>query len=414
MDDRYDAETHPVQKDMKTNRRSRWLTIVLCLTGVALIAGLMIWGFLNKAKPIAPEKLVRVERGDIARSVVAIGHIEALSKMQLKSKANGIIQALLADVGDKVKEGQILAELDKDNPQAQVREANATVEAEEANLQMAVAGEARARIEAANPELDFALREFQRVEKLFDQGIASSQALDDTKKTHDIAANRRLLLEAAARSAAAQVIQAKAHVAAARAAQDRADENLRNATIRSPIEGVVLTRDTEMGDAVSSILNLGSAATLIMTLGDMSSVYVKGEVDEADVGRIRTNMPVRIKVESFAGESFKGTVTRIAPMGKEKDNVRTFEVRVSIANPEGRLRVNMSANAEIVLEERTKVLLIPEAAILYDRNGKPSVQKRDATIKIGYRKEPIRLGISNGQRAEVQEGVSEGLELVLP
>jgi len=399
---------------MKTSRRSRWLTIVLPLIGVTIIAGLMIWVFLNKAKPIAPEKLVRVERGDIARSVVAIGHIEALSKVQVKSKANGIIQALLADVGDKVKEGQILAELDKDNPQAQVREANATVEAEEANLQMAVAGEARARIEAANPELDYALRESQRVEKLFGQGIASSQALDDTKKTHDIAANRRQLLEAAARSAAAQVIQAHARVAAARAAQDRADENLRNATIRSPIEGVVLTRDTEVGDAVSSILNLGSAATLIMTLGDMSSVYVKGEVDEADVGRIRTNMPVRIKVESFAGESFKGTVTRIAPMGKEKDNVRTFEVRVSIANPEGRLRVNMSANAEIVLEERTKVLLIPEAAILYDRNGKPSVQKRDTTIKIGYRKEPIRLGISNGQRAEVQEGASEGLELVLP
>ena len=290
----------------------------------------------------------------------------------------------------------------------------ATLDGEEANLQMAMAAELRAKIEVVNPELDFARREFERTEKLSGQGIASQQALDDTKKAHEIAINRRQLLEAVVRGAEAQVVQARARVAAARAALDRAEENLSNATIRSPIDGLVLTRDTEVGDAVSSILNLGSAATLIMTLGDMSSVYVKGEIDEADVGKIHTNMPVRIKVESFASEPFKGTVTRIAPMGREKDNVRTFEVRVSIANPEGKLLVNMSANAEIVLEEKTGVLLIPEAAIVYDRDGKPSAQKRDASAKTGYVKVPLKTGISNGQKTELREGVSEGVELVLP
>jgi HlyD family secretion protein len=210
------------------------------------------------------------------------------------------------------------------------------------------------------------------------------------------------------------VAQAKARAAAARAALDRAEENLREATIRSPIGGIVLMRDTEVGDAVSSILNQGSAATLIMTLGDMSSVYVKGEIDEADVGKIHTNMPVKIKVESFAGEPFKGTVTRIAPMGRERDNVRTFEVRASIANLDGKLRVNMSANAEIVLEEKTNVLLIPEAAVVYDRDGKPAVQKRDIASKTGYVKAPVKTGISNGQKTELVEGVNEGAELVLP
>jgi HlyD family secretion protein len=221
-------------------------------------------------------------------------------------------------------------------------------------------------------------------------------------------------LDALAESAAAQVEQARARVAAAKAALDRAEENLRYATIRAPISGVVLTRDTEVGDAVSSILNLGSAATLIMTLGDVSSVYIKGNVDEADIGRIHSGLPVRTRVESFPNESFQGTIQRIAPMGREQNNVTTFEVRVSISNPQGKLRVNMSANAEIVLEERQQVIQIPEAAVVYDKDQSASVQRLDATAKPGWRKVPIKVGISNGQRTEVREGLREGDQVVLP
>lgn len=399
---------------MKTKKSFRWGIPALALAVVVMGGGLALWLFLNKPKPIAPEKLVRVERGDIARSVVAIGHIEALSKVAVKSKANGIIQVLQVDVGDKVKEGQILAEIDKENARAQLREAKAVLDGEEANLKLALAAQAKAKIEVETPELDFARRDFDRTQKLFDHKIASQQAVDDVEKTLEVASNRKKVVEAAVAGAEAQVAQAQARIAAAKAALDRAEENLSNTTIRSPIEGIVLTRDTEVGDAVSSILNLGSAATLIMTLGDMSSVYVKGEVDEADVGKIHTNMLVRIKVESFAGESFKGAVTRIAPMGRERENVRTFEVRVGIANPDGKLKINMSANAEIVLEEKTGVLLIPEAAIVYDRDGKPSVQKHDPSVKEGFVKVPVKTGISNGQKTELVEGAADGAELVLP
>lgn len=381
---------------------------------ILLGAGWWLVARFGRSKPIPPEKIVRVERGDIARSVVAVGRILPLSKVELKSKANGIIQSLSVDVGDKVAEGQVLAELDKEYLEAQVRGARAGKDGEEANLQVAIAAEARARIEAANPELEFARREFERVKKLFADKIASQQALDDADKQHEVISNRQQLLDAAARSAAALVTQARARVAAAQAAFERAEEDLRNATIRSPIKGVVLTRDREVGDAVSSILNLGSAATLIMTLGDVSSVYVEGQVDEADVGKIRVDLPVRTTVESFPGENFEGTVTRIAPMGRQRENVTTFDVRVSIANPQGKLRVNMSANAEIVLEDRKKTLLIPEAALVRDKDGKPSVQQRDVSVKAGFRKVPVKIGISNGQRTEVLDGLKEGTELVLP
>lgn len=315
--------------------------------------------------------------------MVAVGQVEPLSKVEVKSKANGIIQALLVDVGDSVEEGQILAELDKDYLDAQVRQAKAIQDSEEANLKVAIAAAARAGIEAKNPETEFLRRDLERVQALVESKIASPQALDDAQRNHEMSMNRKQLLEAATRSADAAVVQARARAAAAQASLDQAEENRRHATIRSPIKGVVLTRDTEVGDAVSSILNLGSAATLIMTLGDMSSVYVEGQIDEADVGKIQHGMPVRTKVESFPTEPFAGTVTRIAPMGRKKDNVTTFEVRVSIANPGGKLRANMSANAEVVLEERKGVLLIPEAAVVHDKDGKTSVQVRDAAAGPG-------------------------------
>ncbi|MGA2864453.1 MAG: efflux RND transporter periplasmic adaptor subunit [Verrucomicrobiota bacterium] len=369
---------------------------------------------LRKAKAIPAEKIVTVERGDVARSVVARGKIEALSKVQIKSKANGIIKALLVDVGDSVKAGQVLAELDKEDLQAQVREAEATRDAEEANRQAAVAGEGRARIEAANPELEFARRDYERAEGLFKQKIASQQQLDDASRAYEVSRNRQQLLEASIQSAGAQVEQARARVAAAKAALERAEESLSYATIRAPISGLVLARNTEVGDAVSSILNLGSAATLIMTLGDLSTVYIRGEVDEADIGKAACGQRVRTKVESFPNESFEGVVKRIAPMGKEENNVTTFEVRVSIANPEGKLRVNMTANAEIVLEERKKALLVPEAALVYDKDKNVSAQRLDPRAKSGWRKLPVKVGISNGQRTEVLAGLKEGDQLVLP
>lgn len=368
----------------------------------------------KKPKPIAPEKIVTAERGDVARSVVARGKIEPLSKVEVKSKANGIIKALMVDVGDAVTEGQILAELDKEDLQAQVRGAKASLDGEAANLQAAITAEARARIEAANPELQFARRDYERLQGLFRDKIASQQQLDDAERAYEVSQNRQQLLDATVQSAAAQIELAKARVAAAKAALDRAEESLSYATIRAPITGVVLTRDTEVGDAVSSILNLGSAATLMMTLGDMSSVYIKGEVDEADIGKADCGQRVRTKVEAFPNESFDGVVKRIAPMGKDQNNVTTFDVRVSISNPQGKLRVKMTANAEIVLEERKNVLLVPEAALVYDKDKNASAQLLDYSTKQGWRKVPLKIGISNGQRTEVAQGVKEGDKLVLP
>jgi HlyD family secretion protein len=209
------------------------------------------------------------------------------------------------------------------------------------------------------------------------------------------------------------VARAKAQVAQAQAALERAEEDLRNSTIVSPLDGLVLSRDVQVGDAVSSILVLGSQATLVMTLGDVRDVYVLGKVDEADIGKVYLGQPARIVVESFKDKKFEGKVTKISPLGKEKDNVTTFEVRVSIHNPSGELRENMTANAEIILEEKKGVLLIPESSVIYDKDRNASAEVPDPKGEKGRRKVAVKLGISNGVKTELLSGLNEKQKVIL-
>ena len=221
--------------------------------------------------------------------------------------------------------------------------------------------------------------------------------------------------------AKAQLTVLKAKIgasAAARWRQDRAnlkqlEEQLGYTDIISPIDGIVLSRDVEVGDAVSSILVLGSSATLIMTLGDTSEVYVKGKVDESDIGKVYLGQPARIKVESFKDKNFNGKVTKISPMGVEKDNVTTFEVRVSINNPGGELKAAMTANAEIILEEHKDVLQIPEGAIFYDKDKKASVEVPDPKAKEGKKKLPSTSASRTAPRPKLLSGLKEGDQVVL-
>jgi HlyD family secretion protein len=211
----------------------------------------------------------------------------------------------------------------------------------------------------------------------------------------------------------AEIAKAEAQVAQAKASLENAEEDLRNSTIISPITGLVLSRDVNVGDAVSSILVMGSQATLVFSLGDISEVYVQGKVDEADIGKVYMGQPARIVVESFKDKKFNGKVTKISPLGKEKDNVTTFEVRVSILNPTGELKANMSANAEIVLEEKKNVVMVPEASLIYDKDRNASVELPDAKADNGRKKTPVKLGISNGVKTEVVSGVVEKQKVIL-
>src|ERR1700683_1421539 len=161
------------------------------------------------------------------------------------------------------------------------------------------------------------------------------------------------------------------------------------------------------------MLKVGSSATTIMTIGDLNQVYVKGKVDESDVGHVYLGQPARIKVESFKDKTFTGKVTKMSPMGTEKDNVTTFEVRVSINNPGGELKANMTAKAEILIDEHKGVLTVPENAVTYDNQKNASVQVPDKRQKDGSRKVDVSVGLSNGAVTEIVSGLREGDQVVL-
>jgi len=396
----------------KRKKRNRLILFASLAAALALVI-VGVAAALRPNRTIDPDKLAAVERSDIARSVVATGKIEPLTKVEVKSKASGIVEKILVDAGQHVKQGEVLAELDKVQLSAAVAEQSANLEAAEAALEAAQASYQKNLVEAEGPDVPFLKKDMDRAHDLYKQGLIALSVMQDAEKNYQLALNRQLSSERNAEMSRAQVAQAKAQISQAQAALENAKENLRYATITSPINGEVLSRDVEVGDAVSSILVLGSQATLVMTLGDTSEVYVRGKVDESDIGKVYLGQRARIVVESFKDRAFQGTVTKISPLGVEKDNVTTFEVRVSIQNSTGELRANMSANAEIILEEKKGVLVAPEGALVFDKNKNTSVEVPDPKADTGRREVAVKVGISNGVKAEILSGLSEGQKVIV-
>src|SRR5437667_8638057 len=397
-------------KGGKKRRRILWGAIAIVVVGGG---GYGVKAALSPNRTIDPSKIASVERGDLARVVVATGKIQPLSKVEIKSKASGIVKKLYVDYGDRVKAGQILAELDKVQLEANVREAQANLQAAQAALEAANSTLERNKVDAEGPDVPFLKSNMERAENMYKDGLISKALVEDAEKNYQLALNRQMSAQRNIAVSRAEMAKAEAQVSQSKAALERVEEDLRNSTIVSPIDGLVLSRDVNVGDAVSSILVLGSQATLLMTLGDVSEVLVQGRVDEADIGKVYLNQPARIVVESFKEKKFVVKVTKLSPLGKEKDNVTTFEVRVSIQNSTAELKANMSANAEILLEEKTKQMMDPDAATIYDKDRNSSIEIPDAKGENGKRKVAVNLGISNGVKTELLAGLSEGQQVIL-
>jgi len=396
----------------RKSKRNIWIWGGLSLLILAVILGVTVAARGNNAK-IEPSQLAKAERGDIARSVVATGKVQPITKVEVKSKASGIVTRLDTDINAHVKQGQVLAQLDQIEIMAQVNAQRAQLAAAESNARAAAAAIQYDKVNAEAPDLPMYKHTYERNLEMSKMGVVPMQALDDAEQKYLAAANTRDKAVAQIAVDNSKLRQAQAQTEQAQASLKQLEEQLSYTTITSPMDGVVLSRDVELGDAVSSILVMGSTATLVMTIGDTTQVYVQGKVDESDIGKVYMDQPARIKVESFKDKTFLGKVTKIAPLGVEKDNVTTFEVRVSIDNPGGELKANMTANAEILLEEHKGVLTVPEQAVIYDKDRNASVEVPDPKEKKGRRKVSIKAGISNGTRTEVLSGLNAGDTVIL-
>jgi HlyD family secretion protein len=390
-------------KSKSKSRKRLWIVLAI-VVGVLAGGGLLAAKTLGGSPPIDPSQLGTADLGDIARSVVATGKVQPITEVEVKSKASGIVTKLNTDINHTVRKGEVLAQLDQEEILDQVAAQKA---------QLAAAAVQFDKVAAEAPDLPMFEHSYHRALEMEKDGVLSQQAMDDAHQKYLAAQNTRDKAIAQIAVDNAKLHQSEAQVQQSQASLKQLEEQLSYTTVTSPIDGVVLSRDVQVGDAVSSILVLGSTATLVMTLGDTHEVYVKGKVDESDIAKVYMGQAARIKVQSFPNRTFAGRVTKIAPLGVEKDNVTTFEVQISIDNPGGELKANMTANAEIVLEEHKNVLSIPEQAVIYDKDRNASVWVPDPHGKDGHRVLAIKTGISNGSRIEVLSGLKSGDKVVL-
>ena len=343
-----------------------------------------------------PIETARISRGDIEHRVIATGRIEPYSKVEIRSKVNGIIKSIAVDEGDVVRKNQALMELDKDILKTRVSEARASLEKAQARCEQAL-------IEGSMVEVDSAKKKTYRMQELMSEGLVAEEQVDDVKTALAVANQQYRARQAA-------VSMAEAELSAAAAALERSGNELGYATIVSPMDGIVLSRDVDVGSAVASVVS--TMGTLLMTLGDMREIHIVGDVDESDIGLVREGMPARITVESYPERKFQGTVSKISPLGTEKDKIINFEVEIAIEDTEALLRTNMTADAEIIVAKHEDVVLVPQNAVRYKRS-RSYVEVPDPEHETGRRRVDVELGISGTNFSEVLSGLEEGDEVIV-
>lgn len=305
--------------------------------GAVLLAALGIWFFFLRGDGNAePYRTEAVRRGEITRSVSASGTLEALVTVEVGSQISGQVTQVMVDYNDRVRRGQVMAVLDPQNQRS-------AVEQSQAQIASAQAGVAQAQAQVA-----LAQAEYDRQKYLFDRQIIAQAALDTA--------------EASLRTARANVASAQAQVRQAQASLRSNQATLGRTTITAPIDGIVIDRQIEPGQTVASGLNVAVLFTLAQDLGRVQALV---NVDEADIGQVRVGQPVRFTVDAFADDNFTGEVTQIRVLPTTESNVVAYTVVVEADNPGERLLPGMTANAEIVLEEKRGVLRVPNSALRF-------------------------------------------------
>jgi HlyD family secretion protein len=326
-------------------RRKLWLLAA----GGAVLAAIVAAALLRGGPPLA-HLTAKVQRGEIRDVVDATGTVNAVITVQVGSQVSGSIARLNADFNSRVRKGDVIALIDPQLFQGALQQAAADLENSRANVAAAEANVAKARATLVQTKADY-----DRAAALVIEKIGTPQALDLAKANYQSA---RASLDAAA----ASVLQARAQVSQKAAAVAVARANLDYTVIRSPIDGVVVARNVDVGQTVAASLQ---APTIFTIAQDLTKMQVYAKVDESDVGRIRVRQPITFKVDAFPKDLFKGIVSQVRMNPTTVQNVVTYDAIVDFANPELKLFPGMTAYVTIPVATAEDVVKIPNAALRY-------------------------------------------------
>ena len=341
------AATSPSTAELQTllgaeHRRAWWQRPTLWGVAVLVLllaAGLAYW-LAQKKSSTAPSYVTEVvRRGDLTLNVMANGTLQPTRSVNIGSELSGTVKRVLVDVNDRVKKGQVLVELDNAKLSDQVLRSRAALAAALAQL---------AQGTATLKESRASLARFEEVARLSGGKVPSAAELDSARASVD-------------RAVAAEA-SAHANVAEARAALSTDETNLSKAAIRSSIDGVVLTRTVEPGNAVAASLQ---AVTLFSVAEDLQQLRLEVSVDEADVGSVQVGQKASFTVSAYPARRYPATITRVAYGSTKTDNVITYTTWLNVDNSDLSLRPGMTAAATIVATERKDVLLVPNTALRF-------------------------------------------------
>ncbi|HEX9900775.1 MAG TPA: efflux RND transporter periplasmic adaptor subunit, partial [Candidatus Methylomirabilis sp.] len=384
---------------------------VLLLLGVVLIGGAGTVALLGRRGEV-PVRTVSLKRGDmlISVSATATGTVESEAEVNLRAEVPGRILRLLVDEGDRVTRGQVVAELDPQEVEAQLGLARAELATARARLEEEQAGvvmlreRIRTRIEETRATRERAARDLERLKALLAEGAISRQQMDQAQAEFEVAA----AAHEAALADRDQVTVKEHQVAAARAAVAQREAQVRlvdvqrwRMSIRSPIAGLVTRRLANEGEVVG--LGGGSTITLggpLFTLVDLDRLYVRATIDEFDARQIRLDQEARVNLEALPGRTLRGRVYKMSPaVSGERQEARTFSIRIALEEGKEVLKPGMSADVEVIVARRQNALFVPSQAIL-EREGKRWVYRiADGRARLVA----VKVGENNWQSTEILE-----------
>jgi len=325
--------------------------LLVGIAGAAIVAiglaALTLGGGASAAPGKYVYETVKVDRGDVARVITASGAVQPREKVEVGSEVSGRLTAIYVDFNDTVKKDQILAQVDPETFQNTLDQNVARLRQSEASVDNSRAAIARAKL-----ALDVQKKAYDRTKVLYAEGATSTQAMEQTEQAYENAVLAVQTEEVSLKSALAGLETARATVQDSRTRLERTK-------IRSPIDGVILGRDVEVGQTIQSSQSIKS---LFIVAADLSQIEIEANVVESDIGGIDNGDPVVFTVDAFPGERFQGSVVQVRQLGAESANVVTYTVVVNARNPNGRLLPGMTANVEITADRVTDVLRISDDA----------------------------------------------------
>jgi HlyD family secretion protein len=396
------AESHPPDAALSAivaegspdgRRRRTWRRLV----AVAVAAGAVVALVLARSGNSADSPRFRAEEtraGDLTVTVSATGNLQPTNQVDVGSEVSGLVETVLVDDNDRVRTGQVLARLDISRLQDMVINSRAALTSAEAKVVQA---------EATVKETQANLTRLRQAEELSGGTIVARADLETA--------------EAAAARAVADLSSARAAVEQARASLSSAETNLSKASIRSPIDGIVLARQIEPGQTVAASFQ----APVLFTLAeDLSKMELEVDVDEADVGDVRTGQPAVFTVDAYPGRRYPARITRVNYGSQTKDGVVSYQTTLSVDNADLTLRPGMTATADITTVERKDVLLVPNAALRYTPPTAAVPQPREGGIVSRLLPRPPRPSVRaangnhNGRSGQTVWVLRDGQPVAVP